>query len=159
MFRFFFYLNRLSTERKSWFSRRCPDAGVGLGFGVGVFGLSGGGRVLLRSYMEPTINPEGTCKRGADCYPCLVYRLGEEWYDLGLVNGQLNSLCLNDCEIVTGSIEVGGAVFPPLFYCPGMTLNSPPCLVAWFYCFFYSLVFCMTRKLDWWYWSFVWPES
>ena len=38
----FHNLNRLSTERKRWFSRRCPDAGVGLGFGVGVFGLSGG---------------------------------------------------------------------------------------------------------------------
>ena len=41
-FLFFSCLNQLSTERKSRFSRRCPDAGVGLGFGVGVFGLSGG---------------------------------------------------------------------------------------------------------------------
>ena len=48
IFNFILYLNRLSTERKRWFSRRCPDAGVGLGFGVGVFGHSGG-RILLRS--------------------------------------------------------------------------------------------------------------
>ena len=61
---------------------------------------------------------------------------------MGLVNGQLNGPCLIDCEIVTGSIEVGGgAVFPPLFYCPGMTLNSPPCFVVWFYCSFFSFIF------------------
>ena len=56
-FPFSFCLNRLSTER----CRRCPDAGVGWGFRWGIFGLGFprpcGGRVSLRSYMEPRNNP------------------------------------------------------------------------------------------------------
>ena len=35
------YHNQLSTERYSFHSRRCPDAGVGQGFGLGVFGCPG----------------------------------------------------------------------------------------------------------------------
>ena len=56
-FCFYLYLNRLRTER----CRRCPDAGVGWGFRWGIFGLGFprpcGGRVSLRSYMEPRNNP------------------------------------------------------------------------------------------------------
>ena len=43
LFYFFFlsYHNQLSTERYSFYSRRCPDAGFGQGFGLGVFGCPG----------------------------------------------------------------------------------------------------------------------
>ena len=64
---------------------------------------------------------------------------------MGLANGQLNSLCLIDSEIVTGSIEVGVCVSPP--FCPGMTLNSPPCLVVWFYLYIFSLNFVFVGLL------------
>ena len=40
---FFIYLNQLSTERKSFASRRCPDAGVGAGFRRGATGWLLGG--------------------------------------------------------------------------------------------------------------------
>ena len=66
---------------------------------------------------------------------------------MGLVNGQLNGPCLIDSEIVTGSIEVGGAVFPPplLLSWDDVKLTTLSCGLVLLFFFFFSLVFCMTR--------------
>ena len=41
-------------------SRRCPDAGVGQGLGLGIIGCSGGIRVLAeQSFREPSKDPDG----------------------------------------------------------------------------------------------------
>ena len=51
-------------------SRRCPDAGVGIGIPTGVFGHSGG-CLAEWSYTEPGINPVVRANGGTCCHPIL----------------------------------------------------------------------------------------
>ena len=77
-------------------SRRCPDAGVGIGIPTGVFGHSGGSCLAEWSYTEPGINPVVRANGGIGCYLTLGVPLG--WLttlNAGQWSSQLNSHVFN----------------------------------------------------------------
>ena len=62
---------------EEFYSRRCPDAGVGAGFGRGMIGWLLGGEESCRVTISyPRTIPVLARKWGAVCYPGLLCRVG-----------------------------------------------------------------------------------
>ena len=80
---------------EEFYSRRCPDAGVGAGFGRGMIGwLLGGGGVLPSNHFVPKNNPGFGTQMGGSLLPRFVVSGGWEVTLGPLLLRQLNGRCL-----------------------------------------------------------------